>query len=71
MTATEFKEIRKRHWKSQSKAAAALGTTQANISHYELGRRPVSGTMIRLLECIENADKTGKEDDHASVFQDK
>lgn len=53
MTAKQFSTRIQKIWTTQKEAANALGVTRGAIGHYELGRRPVPGTIVKLLECIE------------------
>mgnify|MGYP001164577459 CR=1 FL=1 len=60
MTSTDFKARRLALWPSQAKAAADLGVSRATVTHWESGRHPVPGTIVRLLECIIARSKNDK-----------
>ena len=52
MTPLQFCKRRKKLFRSQQKAAEALGVTQQAISHWETGRRLVPLSVVKLLECL-------------------
>jgi len=60
MTPKQFTKIRKGLFRSQLQAAEALGVCQAAISHWELGRRPVPETIVKLLEYLERYPQNSK-----------
>jgi len=53
MTANQFTRRRKKLFRSQQKAADALGVIQQTISGWETGRRPVPLWVVLFLECLE------------------
>jgi len=53
VTGKQFSTRIQKLWRTQQEAADALGVTRGAIGHYELGRRPIPETVIKLLECIE------------------
>jgi DNA-binding XRE family transcriptional regulator len=61
MTAKQIEKRVKRLWKTQQQAADALGVRQQSISHWCRGARPVPLWLVKFLECLETADKIGKE----------
>lgn len=52
MTPLQFTRRRKKLFRSQAKAAEALGVTPGAISHWESGRRPVPPSMVKFLDCL-------------------
>jgi DNA-binding transcriptional regulator YiaG len=52
MTPLQFTRRRKKLFKSQAKAAEALGVTQQAISQWETGRKKVPLFAIKLLQCL-------------------
>lgn len=61
MTPNQFKHYRKKLGLSQSQAAKALGVKTGTVKSWEAGRRRVPEVAVKLLECLEAADKIGKE----------
>ena len=53
MTAEEFTARRKKLFPTQALAAQALGVTPGAISHWEMGRRAIPGTVRLLLDSLE------------------
>lgn len=54
MTAKQITRIRIRLFGTQAAAAMACGITPGAWSHYEVGRRPIPETIIKLLACLED-----------------
>ena len=61
MTPLQFTKRRRKLFRSQQKAAEALGVTQQAISNWETGRREVPLIVVKFMECLEKADKVAKE----------
>jgi DNA-binding XRE family transcriptional regulator len=57
MTALQFSRRRKNLFRSQQKAADAMGLIQQTISGWETGRRPVPRWAVKFLECLERSDR--------------
>lgn len=53
MTPLKFAKRRKKLFRSQQKAADAMGVSQGTISLWESGGRPVPAIAVKLLECLE------------------
>jgi DNA-binding transcriptional regulator YiaG len=53
MTPLQFTRRRKKLFRSQQKAAEALGVTQQALSNWETGRREVPLWLVKFLECLE------------------
>ena len=53
MTAEEFKAKREKLFPTQALAAQALGVTKGAVSHWEMGRRAIPGTIKLLLDSLE------------------
>jgi DNA-binding transcriptional regulator YiaG len=49
MTPSEFAAIRRRLWKNQTEAAAALGVHYITISRWENGKRKIPEMAVKLL----------------------
>ena len=54
MTPLQFTRRRKKLFRSQQKAADALGVTQQAISMWETGRRDVPLIVQKFLTCLES-----------------
>lgn len=57
MGPTEFKAKRMQLWGTQGRAAEALGVGVAAVKHYEHGRRKVPEMAVKLITCLEEAQK--------------
>lgn len=53
MKAEDFRHRRLRLKMSQEKLADELGITQAAVSHYETGKRPIPESIVKLLRFVE------------------
>lgn len=53
MTPLKFTKRRKKLFRSQQKAADAMGVTQQAISQWETGREKVPLIVVKFLECLE------------------
>lgn len=62
MTATDFKELRRRLFKSQQQAADALGVDQTTISRWETGSQPVPRMAELALERLNSNRRKKKVD---------
>ena len=61
MTHKTFEKKIKRMFRTQAKAALALGVTQQAISNWCTNRRAVPAVIEILIQCIEKAGETGRE----------
>lgn len=59
MTALQFARRRRKLFRTQAKAAEAMGVTVGTISHWETGRHFVPNFAIKLLECLEEREHLG------------
>lgn len=57
MTANQFEKKIKTMFRTQARAAAALGVTQQACSKWITGHNPVPLWLVKFLQCLENADK--------------
>lgn len=53
MTNKQFEKKIKKMFRTQARAAAALGTTQQAISNWFTGRREVPLIVVKFLQCLE------------------
>lgn len=67
MTANQFFRRRKKLFRSQAKAAEALGVTQQAISMWETGARTVPLIVVKFMECLDAADKADRETGYENI----
>ncbi len=61
MTPKAFEKKIKKMFRTQSKAALALGITQQCVSNWCTGRRAVPPIIEKFMQCLENADEAKQE----------
>jgi DNA-binding transcriptional regulator YiaG len=57
MTPFQFSKRISKLFNTHQEAADALGVTRGCVGHWLNGRRPVPGTVEKLIECIEARGK--------------
>lgn len=56
MTPADLSAWLDRRGLSQRQAAPLLGVTQQAVNLWATGKRPIPGTVVRLIECLDRAD---------------